>query len=445
MALLDEMERNPLSKNPFFATIMGGQFTDNGQEGIEPGYSCLPIASSGYFCKMLGNLECSDFSMQCEGRGVIDCTGQCPGDLSVLEDMFQKLESAEFMADYPLMAEMMNKSRQNQDKDSGSALKDVLVSCGFTKYLALLDGPAFGEATNSSVAAVDEEAVSGFGDYSYEDYEDEPEKSDYESLHTNEDPEVEPEAEAEGEAKAETEAETETDFGDTLNLEDEETIQSSRQLQKDTDEDFSGTLKEMETLEKELHEFRGLLKIALDDMVSPNRGRVKRHLKYENTLQEMRQILTGIDSQVRRYTRSLMENDTERAEPEGGANQCIVRNLTCVRFPTIQECSGIGVGGCVTRSQALAILFAPRVIIVIVAVILVLIVAIGGVAYYLYKRKRMNLVEPIEINGNTRPEGMNHHSTDVKHKLVKQVPFNHGNAGDVNHEPDQERNIQTHA
>lgn len=52
--------------------------------------------------------------------------------------MFQKLESAEFMADYPLMVEMMNKTRENQGKESGDALKDVLVSCGFTKYLALL-------------------------------------------------------------------------------------------------------------------------------------------------------------------------------------------------------------------------------------------------------------------------------------------------------------------
>lgn len=39
MDLLNEMERNPLSKNPFFATIIGGQFKDEGQEGIEPGKS----------------------------------------------------------------------------------------------------------------------------------------------------------------------------------------------------------------------------------------------------------------------------------------------------------------------------------------------------------------------------------------------------------------------
>lgn len=136
-----------------------------------------------------------------------------------------------------------------------------------------------------------------------------------------------------------------------------------------------------------------------------------------------------------------MENDTGEPEPE--TTKCIVRNLTCVRFPTLQECSGIAVGGCVTRSQALAILFAPRVIIVIVAVILILIVAIGGVAYYLYKRKRMNLVEPIEINGNNRPEGRDH-STDAKHKLVKQVPFNQSNP-EVNLEPEQERDIQTQA
>lgn len=58
-------------------------------------------------------------------------------------------------------------------------------------------------------------------------------------------------------------------------------------------------------------------------------------------------------------------------------------------------------------------------------------------------RKRMNLVEPIEINGNNRPEGRDH-STDAKHKLVKQVPFNQSNP-EVNLEPEQERDIQTQA
>ncbi len=38
-------------------------------------------ASSGYFCKWLGNLDCgeSNFEMVCEGKGLIDCTDGCPG------------------------------------------------------------------------------------------------------------------------------------------------------------------------------------------------------------------------------------------------------------------------------------------------------------------------------------------------------------------------------
>lgn len=63
----------------------------------------------------------------------------------------------------------------------------------------------------------------------------------------------------------------------------------------------------MDTLEDELEEFRGLLKIALDDMVSPGR-RDKRHLKQEDTVQKMKQILVGMDVQTRRYTRSRISS-----------------------------------------------------------------------------------------------------------------------------------------
>ena len=104
--LLEEMEANPLSYNPFFASNMANRFEGDGKEGIDSGmlsllrrkwivafpppkkemtnlfslFSSFKIpAFSGYICKMLGNLECEDFEPQCEGAGVIDCTGSCPG------------------------------------------------------------------------------------------------------------------------------------------------------------------------------------------------------------------------------------------------------------------------------------------------------------------------------------------------------------------------------
>lgn len=50
------------------------------------------------------------------------------------------------------------------------------------KYsIALKDGPGFGEATNNSVGVVDEDAVSGFGDYNY-DYENEEETVDSQTM-----------------------------------------------------------------------------------------------------------------------------------------------------------------------------------------------------------------------------------------------------------------------
>ena len=29
--------------------------------------------------------------------------------------------------------------------------------------------------------------------------------------------------------------------------------------------------------------------------------------------------------------------------------KCEVRNLTCVKFPTVKQCQGIGMGGCICK------------------------------------------------------------------------------------------------
>ena len=51
--------------------------------------------------------------------------------------------------------------------------------------------------------------------------------------------------------------------------------------------------------------------------------------------------------------------DNSEAEPEGEpeaeaepeAEKCVVRNMSCVVFPTRDQCQGIGVGGCVSESK----------------------------------------------------------------------------------------------
>ena len=34
---------------------------------------------TGYSCRWVGNLECQAFKFQCDGSGIVDCTGDCPG------------------------------------------------------------------------------------------------------------------------------------------------------------------------------------------------------------------------------------------------------------------------------------------------------------------------------------------------------------------------------
>ena len=63
----------PFADNPFFAktVAISGQFDGNGTEGVDPVWG-------GYECRWIGNLNCTDedFVFQCEGGGVVDCTGE---------------------------------------------------------------------------------------------------------------------------------------------------------------------------------------------------------------------------------------------------------------------------------------------------------------------------------------------------------------------------------
>jgi hypothetical protein len=34
---------------------------------------------TGYSCRWIGNMECAAFKFQCDGSGIVDCTGNCPG------------------------------------------------------------------------------------------------------------------------------------------------------------------------------------------------------------------------------------------------------------------------------------------------------------------------------------------------------------------------------
>ena len=46
-------------------------------------YFYLFLASSGFTCNTMGNLNCGDTPIRCRGLGVIDCTKACPGSMII--------------------------------------------------------------------------------------------------------------------------------------------------------------------------------------------------------------------------------------------------------------------------------------------------------------------------------------------------------------------------
>ena len=42
-------------------------------------------------------------------------------------------------------------------------------------------------------------------------------------------------------------------------------------------------------------------------------------------------------------------NDMNMGKMKMMEEKCEVRNLTCVKFPTVKQCQGIGMGGCLCK------------------------------------------------------------------------------------------------
>jgi hypothetical protein len=110
-----------------------------------------------------------------KGGGVVDCTGECPGDEETLKTMLNMIQNETLAEKYPIMAKFKSKSDGN-----GDGLTKILQGCGFDKLLALISSFAanaggFGNQEETEITHVDESAISGFGgDYDYDyDYEDE--------------------------------------------------------------------------------------------------------------------------------------------------------------------------------------------------------------------------------------------------------------------------------
>ena len=83
--------------------------------------------------------------------------------------------------------------------------------------------------------------------------------------------------------------------------------------------------------------------------------------------------------QKSKWSMHSMENE-EQMEDE----KCEVRNFTCVSFPTRSQCTGIAMGGCLTRLQILSMIFSPRVVLFLLVGIAGLTAAALFFSYYWY-------------------------------------------------------------
>ena len=146
-------------------------------------------------CQWIGNMNCSkEVTFQCQGSGIIDCTGTCPGDEETLETMMKMIQDPEMAEKFPMIATMQNKTAEAKGGNNSKFLQ-MLRGCGFEKLIALMSlaSGGFGGGEESEITQVDESALSGFGgDYDYDYYED---YYDEEVEEVKEEPIIEKEAE----------------------------------------------------------------------------------------------------------------------------------------------------------------------------------------------------------------------------------------------------------
>merc|ERR1712038_1243284 len=91
----------------------------------------------------------------------------------------------------------------------------------------------------------------------------------------------------------------------------------------------------------------------------------------------------------------MLTNDTQ---PDKDA--CVVRNMTCVRFPSRKHCKGIALGRCGSRTDLLVdyltALFTPHVVMVTIVSVFVFVIVAIGLSYYCYRLRAENKIAPTD-------------------------------------------------
>ena len=108
----------------------------------------------------------------------------------------------------------------------------------------------------------------------------------------------------------------------------------------------------------------------------------------DQLVQELADQMKNMDPMLVRKMRAVTDEMKINPDMEGqvddNEDKCEVRNLTCVNFPTRTQCSGIAMGGCMTRIQIMSMIFSPRVVLFLLVGIAGLTVAALFFSYFWY-------------------------------------------------------------
>ena len=136
----------------------------------------------------------------------------------------------------------------------------------------------------------------------------------------------------------------------------------------------------------------------------------------DQLVQELADQMKNMDPMLVRKMRAVTDEMKINPDMEGqvddNEDKCEVRNLTCVKFPTRTQCSGIAMGGCMTRIQIMSMIFSPRVVLFLLVGIAGLTVAALFFSYFWYSFAKnslqfdefSNLVLIFSISGGTTME-----------------------------------------
>lgn len=103
-----------------------------------------------------------------------------------------------------------------------------------------------------------------------------------------------------------------------------------------------------------------------------------------------------------------MESGTSLANnTQPDADACVVRNMTCVKFPSRKHCKGIALGRCGSRTDLLVALFTPHVVMVTIVSVFVFVIVAIGLSYYCYRLRAENKIGPTDtgsMNGENEKD-----------------------------------------